>query len=113
MNKAEEAKIQRVIAELWKKNLPTLRERLDLLDQTAAAAASGKLSEAARAEALNIAHKLAGSLGMFGYQEGTDLARQMELIFRSSDAKSLAKLPSLTRELRKSLHAGLSVAPPS
>ena len=31
-----------------------------------------------RAEALSIAHKLAGSLGMFGFNDATDLARAIE-----------------------------------
>ncbi len=107
MKKADEAKINHVLAELWRKNLPTLRERLELLDQTAKIAVAGKLSETSRLEALNIAHKLAGSLGMFGYQEGTEVARKMELIFKTPTPKSLASLPALANDLRDSLSTGL------
>ncbi len=80
MKKDEEAKIEILLATLWERNLPTLRERLDILDRAAAAAASGHLTEASRAEALGIAHKLSGSLGMFGYHRGTEIARQIEAI---------------------------------
>jgi hypothetical protein len=54
--------IDTVLAQLWQKNLPTIRERLDLLDQFASAASTGTLDEATRVEALSIAHKLASSL---------------------------------------------------
>jgi HPt (histidine-containing phosphotransfer) domain-containing protein len=95
--------IDTLLSQLWKKNLPALRERLDLLDRTASAAASGQLAEASRAEALGIAHKLSGSLGMFGYQQGTEVASKMERILKSPTPETLATLPALADDLRKSL----------
>ena len=100
-------KIDNVLAELWKKNLPTVRERLNLLDNFGAAAASGKIDEPSRLEALSIAHKLAGSLGMYGYQQGTEIASKMEHILKSPTPETLATLRSLAVELRKSLAPGL------
>ena len=102
-----DTKIDNVLAQLWKKNLPTVRERLDLLDKFAAAASFGKLDESARVEALNIAHKLAGSLGMYGYQQGTEVASKMESIFKSPTPETLVTLRALSLDLRKSLAAGL------
>jgi hypothetical protein len=102
-----DTKIDDVLAQLWKKNLPTVRERLDLLDKFAAAASSGKLDEATRVEALNIAHKLAGSLGMYGYQQGTEVASKMEGIFKSPTPEKLLTLRALSLDLRKSLADGL------
>jgi HPt (histidine-containing phosphotransfer) domain-containing protein len=107
MKKADEAKISKVLTELWQKNLPTLRERLERLDQAAKIAVTGKLPETSRLEALDIAHKLSGSLGMFGYQEGTEIARKMELIFKSPTPKSLTTLTTLVKDLRNSLSPGL------
>ena len=99
-----DAKINNVLAQLWEKNLPTVQERLDLLDKFGAAAASGKLDEPTRVEALNIAHKLAGSLGMYGYQQGTEVASKMERILKSPTPESLVTLRTLAADLRKSLN---------
>ncbi len=99
--------IDTLLSQLWKKSLPTLHERLDLLDRTASAAASGQLPEASRAEALSIAHKLSGSLGMFGYQQGTEVASKMEHILKSPTPETLATLPTLAEDLRKSLDRAL------
>jgi HPt (histidine-containing phosphotransfer) domain-containing protein len=99
--------IDDVIAQLWQKNLPTIRERLDLLDQLGSAAVSGTLEEPTRIEALNIAHNLAGSLGMYGYQQGTEVASKMERILKSPTPETLVTLRALAADLRKSLAAGL------
>ena len=106
-NEQIDAKIDNVLAQLWQKNLPTVRERLDLLDKFGAAASSGKLDEPTRIEALSIAHKLAGSLGMYGYQQGTEVASKMERILKSPTPETLLTLRALSVDLRKSLVAGL------
>ena len=99
--------IDTVLASLWQKNLPTLRERLDLIDRAASIAASGTIPEAPRLEAYSIAHKLTGSLGMFGYQEGTEIARKIEHILKAPTPAELITLPALAKDLRSSLAAGL------
>jgi HPt (histidine-containing phosphotransfer) domain-containing protein len=99
--------IDDILLELWQKNLPTIRERLDLLDQFGLAASTGTLAETHRIEALNIAHKLAGSLGMYGYQRGTEVASKMERILKSPTPETLATLHTLAADLRESLSAGL------
>jgi chemotaxis protein histidine kinase CheA len=105
MNKPDQ--IDDVLATLWKKNLPTLRERLDLLDRTASIAACGNLADEPRLEAYSIAHKLTGSLGMFGYQQGTEIARKIEQILKAPTPTQLTTLPALAKDLRTSLAAGL------
>jgi HPt (histidine-containing phosphotransfer) domain-containing protein len=102
-----DAEINDVLTQLWKKNLPTIRQRLDLLDQFASAAVSGTLEEHTRMEALRIAHNLAGSLGMYGYQQGTEVASKMERILKSPTPETLVTLRSLAADLRTSLAAGL------
>jgi HPt (histidine-containing phosphotransfer) domain-containing protein len=66
------------IAALWQRSQPQILDRLALLDRAAAAAAAGDLTPELRKEATTIAHKLAGSLGVFGFHEGTDIARRIE-----------------------------------
>ncbi|HUZ97180.1 MAG TPA: Hpt domain-containing protein [Edaphobacter sp.] len=91
-----------MLADLWERGLPLLRERLNLLDRAAAAADTGDLSEGLRVEAAGIAHKFAGSLGMLGYDRGTEIARRIEQILSASPAVS-SRLGELVRELRETL----------
>lgn len=99
----DEAKIGALLQTLWERNLPLLHERLGILDRAALEVAFGNLSEALRAEALEIAHKLSGSLGMFGYPHGTEIARQIEQILRAPSPNASSGLTSLTTELRQTL----------
>ncbi len=67
---------------LWQKFLPQMEERLATLQGTAARLAAGaRLSEEEQTAAAGEAHKLAGVLGTFGLKEGTELAREAELLY--------------------------------
>jgi HPt (histidine-containing phosphotransfer) domain-containing protein len=99
--------IRILLADLWRRHLPALHERLDLLDRTAKEAASGSLSEPTREEAQSIAHKLAGNLGMFGHNEAGDIASQMEQILKAPTAQTLPELSSLAQSLRQQLAPNL------
>lgn len=91
-----------LLATLWLRNRPVIEQRLDVLDRAASAAASGTLDADTREQAADVAHKLAGSLGMYGYDEGTRLARKLELLldYRTPDPAQMRKLAT---ELRGSL----------
>ncbi len=95
---------QKLIAALWQRNQPQVLDRLALLDRAAAAVATGKLTPFLRDEAAGIAHKLAGSLGMFGFHEGTRVARELELRLECSTPDATAII-LLTAELRRALNA--------
>jgi HPt (histidine-containing phosphotransfer) domain-containing protein len=71
---------------LWAKYLPQMEERVATLRQAAAHLASGSLTAAERQRASAEAHKLAGVLGTFGLQEGTELAREAERIYANTSA---------------------------
>jgi HPt (histidine-containing phosphotransfer) domain-containing protein len=73
-----------------------------VLDQAATAAVNGPLTEELRAEANSSAHKLAGSLGMYGYDEGTQIARKLELLLGTTTADA-ARLNELIAELRATI----------
>ena len=96
---------------LWQQNLPLLRSRLAVLDEAATAARFGTLGDGLRAEAISTAHKLAGSLGMFGYPEGTRIAREMEYALSpaSDDASDAAAISRLADDL----HGALGIDLPS
>ena len=88
-----------ILASVWQRNLPVVRERLAALGDVAQRAGAGTLSLSSRKLGADIAHKLAGSLGMFGYLHGTELARALELILDSDLPLTPAELQSLTGQL--------------
>jgi len=87
---------------VWKRYRPVVLERLDLLDRAAAAAKGGALSEELHGEATSVAHKLAGSLGMYGYDEGTRIAREIEVLLEDTVPAS-ERLWELAIELRSAV----------
>lgn len=89
---------QMMIAALWQRNQPEVLARLALLDRAAAEPLTPELSQQAAATA----HKLAGSLGMFGFPEGTRIARALEQHLESTSPDP-TRLAILTAELRQTL----------
>ena len=94
---------RKLLATLWVKNLPVLRERLDQLEEAAKAAAAGRLKAQERREAASTAHKLAGSLGMFGRPKGTELARLLEERFEAKGPLEISELAASVGALRSEL----------
>ena len=101
MSEAEKKTVA-LLAALWIKIRPMVEERLATLEAAAHAAASGALGEAQRKEASGAAHKLAGSLGMYGYDEGTAVARKIEVLLGKA-APDAARLRELNAELRRAV----------
>ncbi|MDW5265972.1 MULTISPECIES: Hpt domain-containing protein [Acidobacteriaceae] len=99
----ESKKLNALLAGLWERGLPLLQERLAILDRAATAAESGELSEVLRIEALEIAHKFAGSLGMFGYSDGTEIARQIEQLLGAITPATSSRLALLVTQLHRTL----------
>ena len=52
-----------------------------------------------RIEAQSAAHKLAGALGMYGYDEGTRISRQIEVLL-DEGAPEPAQLRALVADMR-------------
>jgi HPt (histidine-containing phosphotransfer) domain-containing protein len=101
MTKPIDTEMARLIHTLWERNQDQIQNRLQLLD-SAAAANRDDMGEELRSEAREIAHKLAGSLGMFGFPAGSEIARRLELLFESRDPDP-ELLAELTVQLRGSL----------
>ena len=94
-----EDKTAALLAALWVKNRPIVEERLATLDQAAAAAARVRWQTSCARKRRSSAHKLAGSLGMYGYDEGTRMARELEVLLGGA-APDAARLGGLIAELR-------------
>lgn len=92
-----------LISALWERSVPLISSRLHGLDVACEAAVIGRLSPMMRRGAADTAHKLAGSLGMFGYPRGTDLAREIEQLLESDGAVDSVVLRELVVELRACL----------
>lgn len=97
------AQTQKLLDSLWIRNLPMVKERLLTLDRAAETARSATLTLPLRRDAAMTAHKLAGSVGMYGYTDGTEIARKLELIFDDPADPDPERLSVLATELRRSL----------
>jgi HPt (histidine-containing phosphotransfer) domain-containing protein len=96
------AQVQARIDAIWLRNRPLMQDRVSHLLRAAAAARLGQLTPALAAEAAETAHKLAGSLGMFGFPAGTILARAFERSLAEAappDAPTLARLSSALNDM--------------
>src|SRR5271170_1703657 len=91
-----------LLAGLWVRIRPIVEERLVILDRAAAASKEGELPGELRVEAASAAHKLAGSLGMYGFDEGTRVAREIEVLL-DRGTPDAARLNALVTELRTTI----------
>ena len=66
------------IEAIWERSRPEIAGQIATLEEAAAALLAGDLAEELRGRAERDAHKLAGSLGMFGVPTGSELAREVE-----------------------------------
>ncbi|HET7322362.1 MAG TPA: Hpt domain-containing protein [Longimicrobiaceae bacterium] len=82
-NPPAEEPISDALAAIWARSEPVIRERVETLHAAADALADGRLDEELREEAARAAHKLAGSLGTFGFPEGSRTAWEMERLLRA------------------------------
>jgi HPt (histidine-containing phosphotransfer) domain-containing protein len=91
---------------LWSQFLPQIEERVSTLEDAAAALAEGSLTLSQCEEAASAAHKLAGVLGTFGLDQGTELAREAEQLYSSgpsSPSISSGRPAALAAQLRTML----------
>ena len=94
---------RQLITALWDRSLPIIYDRLNSLDHACEAAVLDTLTPVLRRAAADTAHKLAGSLGMFGYPRGTELARDIEHLLEADGYVDPVLLRQLVVALRASL----------
>ena len=89
------AQMTKVIEAVWERSKDQTVGRIETVEEAVGAMLDNRLDEELRARAEREAHKLAGSLGMFGFPRGTDLARKLERALEApvySEAPHLAEL---------------------
>ncbi len=98
-----ETALSAALDRMWDKFLPQIEERVDVLAAAAQAFALGTLTVDQQQQAQAAAHKLAGALGTFGLTRGTELARELEIIYSRQNQPEAAlaeRLASTAAELR-------------
>lgn len=86
---------------MWARFLPQVRERAEVLASAAQAAMAGHLTGEQREAAQSAAHKLAGTLGTFGLDRGTELAREIENSYAAGvDHESATLIGATTAEIK-------------
>ena len=73
------------LALLWRRHRPANLERVRTLEVAAVAVLEGRLEDELRTRAETEAHKLAGSLGTFGFEQGSRLALEIEALLQRDD----------------------------
>ena len=92
------------LAGVWERFKSRVSEQVAVLEQ--AAARQGSLDPDRRLQAERAAHTLAGSLGTFGFTEGSQLARKIEhslLVGKSLNRDEARRLSELVEALRQSI----------
>jgi diguanylate cyclase (GGDEF)-like protein len=92
--------------QIWQRVKDTVDRRVAVLEQAADLLLRNQLSDDLRQQAEQEAHKLAGSLGMFGADESSRLAQEIEPLFeqgRSLNLKQKQHLARLVTALRQEL----------
>lgn len=90
---------------MWKKFLPDIQERVQVLQDAAHAAVAGGLTQEQRKGAQVAAHKLAGTLGTFGLKQGTELARELEQIYSGTGALAADRVAQLAAGVDSIVHS--------
>ncbi len=94
------------VAGVWARRKDDVLRRVDVLDDVVVALLQGDLTPELRQHATREAHKLAGSLGMFGFSGGSRLARELEQLLDTDDLLDWGQVPQLSAlvlQLRRDL----------
>ena len=114
---AASARAERVAAaieRIWSQRVGAVLDQIDIIEEAVADLLGGQLGNELRGPAQREAHKLAGSLGTFGFTLGSSIAREMEAIFARGPALhdgDALRLSELLIQLRKEVGRSPSSGP--
>ncbi|MEM9165255.1 MAG: response regulator, partial [Cyanobacteria bacterium P01_F01_bin.4] len=113
-SQATEQSFSQAMEALWGQYQGLMQARLGLLTAAVSAIENTTLGDELRQQAGQAAHKLAGVLGMFNRDTGTELARQLEtILLEQPTIIQLAKVPDLVRTLAECLDLAATPQPPA
>lgn len=106
-----QSEITAAVVKTWQAHQGTMQERLRVLEAAAAAMGTGQLSEELQHAGQSQAHKLAGSLGCFGFSEGSRIARELEHLLQlevPQRPEHAPRVSELVQSLKQNLNGGSS-----
>lgn len=104
-----------IITEVWERVKDNISQKVAVIEQAVAALLEDKLINELRRQAEQEAHKLAGSLGMFGFAEGSHVAQELEHLFQAGvllDQTKTRRVSELVVALRQNLQGNPVVNTP-
>ena len=99
-------KLQQSVAKIWERFKGSIGERINVLEQAAIAGKYGKIDSDLQRQARQEAHKLAGSLGTFGFGYGSELAREIETLLKAEiplNSEQVLHLSKLVIKLKREI----------
>ncbi len=88
------------VAKLREKFKSTFIAQVAVLEQATQALSEGRLTIELQQKAKQEAHRLAGSMGIFGFSQGSQLARQIEQLLETEETTELTATSQLSTLLR-------------
>ncbi|NJR65698.1 MAG: response regulator [Leptolyngbyaceae cyanobacterium CRU_2_3] len=114
-NFAQIDELQQAIAAAWQTAKPQILEQVAVLEATAHAVQASILEPQLRQQAIAEAHKLAGTVGSYGFKLGSQLSRQIEALLQDNQSFQPAEITTLQEqvtELRQALSAEAGIHSP-
>lgn len=88
------------VSQVWQQVQDRLQGRIAVLETASQALLNANLSDTQRQAAEQEAHKLVGSLGMFGAEEGSRVAQCIEQLFQAGEVRERKQAISLARMVK-------------
>lgn len=107
-----EEQVQASLIKLWQKYEGTFREQVEVLTLANTALIEDRFTQELQQKAKQEAHRLAGSLGIFSFAEGSKLAKLIEQLLEIDGAMAEAQVREFSQHLGR-LQQVLSQAPPT
>jgi DNA-binding response OmpR family regulator len=101
------------LSETWISTQPQCLAQVEVLSQAVQALQADKLTPQRQFEAHHIAHKLVGTLGVFGLTQGESIARRLEAVLSAAQpvsSESVVILNTLVTTLQQEIQSAVTLA---
>ena len=110
-------RVEAATSRVWEKFQGKMLGQIATLGEAAAALTSGNLTTELQEQAKQEAHKLAGSLGIFGFMKGSRLAKELEELFQVDylqlDTEQVRRISELATAIYQEVQPKSTSATPS